>query len=102
MPDFRVARRAERNSSFYLLLIIPLVMMLSLHAFLDLSHPQRFALVLICLFLFFGIAILLAIVDLFELVQFHLRETRASFLETLGDEAFVSALAAEAASRQIR
>jgi hypothetical protein len=83
-----------RPVSFYLLLLIPFILLLSLHTLLEPQAPSRIAFGLSCLFLFFGLALLRALIDLLEILRAHLRETRLSYQETLGEDEFVSKLAA--------
>ncbi|MBP8128386.1 MAG: hypothetical protein KA184_02315 [Candidatus Hydrogenedentes bacterium] len=84
--------RRWRPVSFYLLLIIPLVMLLGLQMVTSRDNPRRFALVLSLMFLFFGILLLRAVMDLFDIARRRLREERDSFRDTLGDKSFTNAL----------
>ncbi|HNR29847.1 MAG TPA: hypothetical protein PKI11_03060, partial [Candidatus Hydrogenedentes bacterium] len=63
----------------------------------SLDNPRRFALVLSLLFLFFGVLLVRAVMDLFEIARRRLRDERDSFRETLGEKSFTDAL-----SRRIR
>lgn len=90
-------RKKQPNSrwrpiSFYLLLAIPIVMLLGLQMITSFDNPRRFALVLSLMFLFFGILVLRAIMDLFEIARRRLREERNSFRDTLGEKTFTDAL----------
>ncbi len=89
--------RRWRPLSFYLLLAVPIVMLLGLQMAFSLDNPRRFALVLSLLFLFFGVLLVRAVMDLFEIARRRLRDERDSFRETLGEKSFTDAL-----SRRIR
>ncbi len=91
---WRTVRDAQgrRPLSFYLLLAIPLVMLLGLHLLLDRSDPKRMALGLTLFVVFFGVLMLRAIMDIFDIGRRRLREQRTSFRETIGETAFTEEL----------
>ncbi len=86
------AAHARRPSSFYLLLLIPLVLVLGAQMFNPNISPTRFAFVLTLLFIFFGVVIVRAVMDIFEITRDRLHEHRQSFQDTLGAQEFVSEL----------
>lgn len=86
-------RRAWRPVSFYVLLAIPLVLIFAVPAFYHPDDPTKFALHLILLFVFLFVMLLCAVVDVAEIAKRHLKERRATWQETLGEEEFVDKLA---------
>jgi hypothetical protein len=86
-------RRAWLPVSFYMLLAIPVVLLLGLPLFRN-ATPARFAMALSILFIFFGIVLIRAIMDIFEITRRHYREHRAAYAETVGDAGFVADLGA--------
>ena len=92
---FREALRqanAWRPVSFYFLLAIPVVLLLGAQMFRFEDNPARFALVLSLTFVFFGIVLLRAVMDLFEISRRSLREHRNTWAETLGEAEFIQEL----------
>ncbi len=92
---FREALRqanAWRPVSFYFLLAIPVVMVLGAQMFRFEDNPARFALILSLIFIFFGVVLLRAVMDLFEISRRSLREHRNAWVETLGDAGFIEEL----------
>lgn len=81
-----------RPISFYFLLAIPVVTVLGTQMFRFEDEPARFALILSLMFIFFGVVLLRAVMDLFEISRRRLREDRAAWTETLGDAAFIEEL----------
>ncbi len=84
--------RSWRPSSFYFLLATPLVLLLAAHMLQYRDNPKRFALVLALLFVFFGVLLIRALMDLLDITRRRLREERKSFQETLGDREFLDQL----------
>ena len=89
-----VAAHRRRPASFYLLLTIPIVLLLALHLFESAADPRRLALGLSMLFLFLGVLLIRALLDILVLIRRLVSEYRKSYRETLGDEAFLEALRA--------
>ena len=83
----------RRPTSFYLLLLVPLVLYLGAVMGQYLDRPLWFATILGLLFLFFGIIVLHAIRDVFHITRKNLREHRDSYTDTLGDTDFIHELA---------
>lgn len=88
LRDGVVAAHRRRPLSFYLLLLIPVVLLLGLQMAKFRAEPWRFANVLTLLFLFCGAVLFLAVADIFAIARRQMREHREAFRETLGDEAF--------------
>jgi len=86
------AAHGRRPASFYLLLTIPIVLLLALHLFQTADDPRRLALGLSLLFLFLGVLLIRAILDILGLVRRLVAEHHRSYRETLGDEEFLEAL----------
>lgn len=84
--------RMPRPVSFYLFLAIPLVLLLGLQMTMSMDNPKRFALVLSLMFLFFGIVLLRAVMDVFDIARRNVRGKRDAFRDTLGDEKFARKL----------
>jgi hypothetical protein len=82
----------RRPTSFYLLLVMPLVLLLGVHIYRYRDNPHAFALVLTLQFVFFGIVFLRAVMDIFEIARRKLREERENYGKTLGDQAFLREL----------
>ena len=82
----------RRPLSFYLLLTIPIVLLLALHLFQTSDDPRRLALGLSLLFLFLGVLLIRALLDILGLVRRLIAEHHRTYKETLGDEAFLEAL----------
>lgn len=89
---FLIDSQPRRPLSFYLLLATPFVLLLSMHAFISKEEPLRIAFGLSMLFVFFGILLLRAIMDVFEIGRYHLRESGRAYRETLGNEEFTHEL----------
>lgn len=86
------AAHRRRPASFYLLLTIPVVLLLALHLFETAADPRRLALGLSLLFLFLGVLLIRALLDILFLIRRLVSEHRKTYRETLGDEAFLEAL----------
>jgi hypothetical protein len=89
-----VAVHRRRPASFYLLLTIPVVLLLALHLFQSAADPKRLAMGLSLLFLFLGVLLIRALLDILALVRRLVSEHHRSYKETLGDEAFLETLRA--------
>lgn len=94
-----VSAHRRRPISFYLLLSIPVVLVLALNLFQSLQDPKRFAFGLSILFIFLGVVLIRAILDIGSLVRTHLAERRKTFKETIGDDAFLEELRANRPSQ---
>ncbi len=90
----RALREANRRRprSFYFLLAVPLVLLGGVHMIQYRDQPLRFALILALLFVFFGVILIQAIIDLFEISRRHYVERKQSFVETLGEQDFIHEL----------
>ena len=84
--------RAWCPVSFYLLLATPVVLLFSVHMLRQWENPKRFALVLALLFIFLGILVYRALMDILYISCKNLAEQRQAYKETLGSEKFVSEL----------
>lgn len=82
----------RRPLSFYLLLLVPLVLLLGVHIADYRNSPLRFATMLGLIFVFFWLITIRAFNDLFGLIRKHLVEKRNLYLETIGEKAFVESL----------
>jgi hypothetical protein len=85
----------RRPLSFYLLLLVPLVMLLGVHIADYRNSPLRFATMLGLMFVFFWLITIRAFNDLFGMIRKHRAEKRNLYLETIGDKAFVESLGAK-------
>jgi len=87
-------RRAHqwRPSSFYLLLVTPLVMLLGAQMMEYREEPKRFVFVFALMLLFFGIVFLRALMDILEILRRRHAEDRKGYIETIGETEFVSEL----------
>ncbi|MFP4502986.1 MAG: hypothetical protein ACLFTT_18485 [Candidatus Hydrogenedentota bacterium] len=84
--------KRRRPTSYFLLLAAPLVLILGLQLVISQETPRRFVLVLACLFAFFGLAVLHALLDLLSISRQRLREERNAYRNTLGDRSFMREL----------
>ncbi len=89
--SLREANR-RRPRSFYFLLAAPIVLLGGVHMVQYRDQPLRFALILALLFVFFGVILIQAIMDLFEISRRHYAERKQSFVETLGEQDFIQEL----------
>jgi hypothetical protein len=85
------AAHRRRPVSFYLLLSMPFALILAA-GLLDRSNVRQFTLGLGLLFAFFGVLMIRAIGDLFDITRSHLRAQRDSFRDTLGEPTFTHTL----------
>jgi len=85
----------RRPLSFYLLLLVPLVLLLGVHIADYRDSPLRFATMLGLMFVFFLLITIRAFNDLFGMIRRHRAEKRNLYLETIGDKAFVESLGAK-------
>jgi hypothetical protein len=81
----------RRPVSFYLLLVMPLALLFAI-GLLDRGDVRQFALGLCLLFVFFGLVMIRAVADVFDITRSHIRAQRASFRDTLGDADFAATL----------
>ena len=93
-PVRRAVRHAfaRRPASFYMLLAIPVVMLLAVPLFEYREDPRRFAFLLAMQFIFLGIVLVRALLDLIEIGVRRYKEERDNFKNTLGEEAFYEEL----------
>ena len=82
----------RRPMSFYLLLLIPIVLLLGVHIAEYRGSPRRFAALLSLLLVFFWIITKRAFNDLFALYRKHRSDKRAAYLDTIGNRDFVESL----------
>lgn len=82
----------RRPLSFYLLLLIPVVLLLGAHLVEYQGSLFRFTTIFILMLLFFWILIVRAFNDLFGLYRKHRFEKRAVYLDTIGNRDFVESL----------
>ena len=82
----------RRPLSFYLLLLIPMVLLLGVHIADYQGTPQRFITILVLLLVFFGLITVRAFNDLFALYRKHRQERRTAYLDTIGNRDFVETL----------
>ena len=87
-----IAAHKRRPLSFYLLLLIPVVLLLGVHISDYREYPWRFATLLALIFIFFWLIIFIAFNDLFFMYRKHLMEKRAVYLETIGNREFAETL----------
>lgn len=78
--------------SFYFLLLAPAVLLGGVHMIEHRGNPVRFALILTMLFIFFGVILIQAVMDLFEIGRRHYAEHKQSFVETVGAKDFIQEL----------
>lgn len=83
---------AWRPTSFYMLAATPIVLLLARGLVAQREDPFQLWLGLSLLLCFFGVVAFVALVDFVEITRRHLREDRATFMETLGDATFASDL----------
>lgn len=88
-------QRAHRRRpvSFYLLLAMPLALVAAA-GLLDRTDVRQFFGVLALLIVFFGVVMIRAVGDLFDIARAHLREERRSFRDTIGEPLFAESLGA--------
>lgn len=85
------AAHRRKPVSFYLLLAMPLVLLMAA-GLLDRENIRQFTFSLGLLFAFFGVVMIRAVGDLFDITRSHLREQRSSFRDTLGEAEFTNSL----------
>ncbi len=83
---------AWRPTSFYMLLATPLVLLLARGLVGQRDDIFQLWLGFSLLLFFFGVVAVVALVDVIEITRRNLREHRATFMETLGDEDFTTTL----------
>lgn len=87
------AAQKRRPTSFYMLLITPVVLLLGVKMAEYRDEPWHFAGMLTLLFLFCGAVLWLAVLDIFEISRRHIRAHRDAFRETIADENLYKELA---------
>ncbi|MBX3180947.1 MAG: hypothetical protein KF886_26665 [Candidatus Hydrogenedentes bacterium] len=75
-----------------MLLSIPVVLILAVSFFETRDDPYRLAFGLSVLFVFLGVVLIRAFLDISALTRQHLAERRQNFKETIGDESFLEGL----------
>jgi len=89
----------RRPLSFYLLLSIPVVLLLAVDLFRARDDPQRLAFGLSILFVFLGVVLIGALLDMLSIFRETFVCMRKSYRETLGDEEFLEELRAHRAKQ---
>jgi uncharacterized membrane protein YesL len=87
-----VEAHKRRPHSFYLLLLIPVVLLLGIHMSEYRESPFRFASLLTLMLVFFLILAIRACNDLFMLYRKHRSDRRTIYLDTIGNRDFVEKL----------
>jgi len=82
----------RRPLSFYLLLLIPVVLLLGAHMAAYRDAPRRFWFVLTLMLVFFWLISVRALNDFFALYRQHRADKRALWMETIGDRDFAEQL----------
>jgi len=86
------AAHRRRPVSFYMLLSVPVVLVLGARMFRFRQDLEDFRLSLTLLLLFFLVISVQAVRDFFSIARKHIRDRRAAYLETLGDQEFIGEL----------
>ncbi len=97
-----IAAHRRRPLSFYLLLLIPVVLLLGAHIFHPPISPVRFTLVLTLILIFLWLISAWAVNDFFFLWRKHRVEKRKVYLETIGNPEFAEQLGRRVKKRQDR
>ena len=84
------AAQRRRPVSFYLLLSIPVVLLLAVHLFRPTDDPKRFVLGLSLLFVFLGVILIGAFLDMFAIIRRGISDKHRTYKETLGDDEFLA------------
>ena len=87
-----VESHKRRPLSFYLLLLIPIVLLLGVHIADYRDSPRRFAGVLTLMLVFFWLVIARALNDLFTLYREHRTHKRSVYMDTIGNPDFAQHL----------
>lgn len=82
----------QRPISFYLLLMIPVVLLLAYNLFVHRQSPARFAFYLSILFIFFFVVLQRAIRDFFRISRESFSAGNAVFRDTIGEPEFTTKL----------
>lgn len=85
-------RNAAKPFSFYLLVALLIIVVLSVQLPMNLNNPKRLLFFLILDFIFLFAVLVGAIVDFFDIAKKHFSEREKLFEETLGRQEFVSEL----------
>ena len=89
----------RRPPSFYLLLLIPLMLVLGAHIFHAPLSPKHFTLMFSLMLVFLWLVSAWAVSDFFSLWRRHRADQRAAYLETIGDPDFAAQLGCRVRSR---
>lgn len=100
LRDGLKAAHKRRPTSFYLLLLTTVVLLLGLRMAQYRDEPLYFAGMLTLLFVFCGVVLFLAVLDIFEISRRSLREHHNAFRETLGQEDFYRDLSTRVVERR--
>jgi uncharacterized membrane protein YesL len=87
-----VEAHKRRPQSFYLLLLVPVVLLLGIHISDYRESPLRFATLLTLMLVFFLVIAIRACNDIFLLYRRHRSDKRAIYLDTIGNRDFVEKL----------
>lgn len=87
-----VEAHRRRPQSFYLLLLVPVVLLLGIHISDYRESPLRFATLLTLILVFFLVIAIRAFNDIFMLIRKHRSDKRAIYLDTIGNRDFVEKL----------
>jgi len=91
---------AGRTVSLFLLIAIVVVLLLGTQIVHLRDNPRGFALVLILMFVFFFVAMFLAIVEIVDIRRQHFAERERLYRTTLGEEEFVRELRSRVSTRR--
>lgn len=89
----------RRPRSFYLLLLLPLLLVLGAHIFHAPLSPKHFTLMFSLMLVFLWLVSAWAVSDFFALWRKHRADQRAAYLETIGDPDFAARLGCRVRSR---
>lgn len=91
----------RRPLSFYLLLLIPVVLLLGAHMGAYRDAPRRLALLLSLMLVFFWVISAWALDDFIRLYRKHRADKHAVWLETIGDRDFAQELGDRVRRKQL-
>ncbi len=87
-----IAAHRRRPLSFYLLLLIPVVLLLGAHIFHGPVSPRHFTLMLTLILVFLWLVSAWAVNDFFMLWRKHRAEAQEVYRETIGNQDFMDQL----------
>lgn len=91
---------SEHTISFYLVFAVFIMLLLSTRLTYVLKDPRLLAFYLSLYFLFFFVVMYRAIVDFFEILRTHYRESNQIFQSTIGDKKFIEELGEKVSERE--